>query len=723
MFRKLVSNVSFSPALVGQLGFYARRLRKEEATRRLGLVFTALALVVQSFIVFTPPEAANAASDNDLIRGGISSRSELLAAYDRDAKFRNVMNMAHISRDDLVGTKDTTLNNLQLGTGSGAWRSYGYFSRFSSAQGEIKHVANGTTVYSRPHHLYNTTATQKKNGRDMRVLYGKSSKTGKAFAIQFSCGNLWTPGTPTPPPPPPPPPPAPVASCTGLNALKSANNSFRLRATATAKNGATISKYTFTVKTSGGSTARTLEVSSSQSDVTTDTFELQPGTYTAQVVVTTSLGNLTDNSKCKTTLTVPKPGVVITKKVNNQDIIKISHGAEFTYQITVRNSGETSLADLVLTDEADQGVEFIRASAGTTEASRKWRHTLPSLAPGKSESFTITAKSSVYATNAVKRLDNKVCVDTPTIPGSPDDCDSAIIELPEEPIQVCELGSDKITTIKPSEFDEATYSKNLEDCEKIQVCDLDTGAVITIRKPRFDQSKHTSDLNKCEDIQVCDLATGDVTVIKRHQYDDKKHSADAADCVPMVSQHKKAINLSQGGSDATEVLARADDRIQYTITVTNRGVVDAPAKFQEYLDDVLEYARLIDSGSGTFDQESASKTLSWPETTLSPGESQSRIYTVQMESTIPAGARGISAASSYDCIMTNTFGNSVDVKVDCPVVKSVEQVVSELPQTGTTGNLVFAGVVIAIVTYFYARSRQLSTEVRLIRRDLNTGTL
>jgi len=40
MFRKIVSNLPFSPALVGQLGFYAKRLRKEETTRRLGLILS-----------------------------------------------------------------------------------------------------------------------------------------------------------------------------------------------------------------------------------------------------------------------------------------------------------------------------------------------------------------------------------------------------------------------------------------------------------------------------------------------------------------------------------------------------------------------------------------------------------------------------------------------------------------------------------------------------------
>jgi uncharacterized repeat protein (TIGR01451 family) len=62
MFRKLVSSLPFSPALVGQLAFYARRLSKEQATRRLGLIFTALALVVQGFAVLSPPEPTYATS-------------------------------------------------------------------------------------------------------------------------------------------------------------------------------------------------------------------------------------------------------------------------------------------------------------------------------------------------------------------------------------------------------------------------------------------------------------------------------------------------------------------------------------------------------------------------------------------------------------------------------------------------------------------------------------
>ena len=61
--------------------------------------------------------------------------------------------------------------------------------------------------------------------------------------------------------------------------------------------------------------------------------------------------------------------------------------------------------------------------------------------------------------------------------------------------------------------------------------------------------------------------------------------------------------------------------------------------------------------------------------------------------------------------------------VDCPANKGVEQIVEELPHTGATENILFAGGVLSVVVYFYARSRQVKKEVRLIRRDLNAGTI
>ena len=51
MFKKLISNLPFNPSLIGQVSFYAKRLRKEESIRRAGFGFMALAMFIQLFAV------------------------------------------------------------------------------------------------------------------------------------------------------------------------------------------------------------------------------------------------------------------------------------------------------------------------------------------------------------------------------------------------------------------------------------------------------------------------------------------------------------------------------------------------------------------------------------------------------------------------------------------------------------------------------------------------
>lgn len=138
--------------------------------------------------------------------------------------------------------------------------------------------------------------------------------------------------------------------------------------------------------------------------------------------------------------------------------------------------------------------------------------------------------------------------------------------------------------------------------------------------------------------------------------------------------------------------------------------------------DVLEYANLYDRGGGTLNEQT--KDLSWGTITLAPGEQQERTYVVQLASTISPRPQGSSDPTSYDCRMVNTFGTTIEVQVDCPAPKVIEQVVvAELPRTGPTANLLVGGIVLAIVTFLYFRSRQLNQEVRLIRREMTAGTL
>lgn len=65
MFRKVVSALPFSPALAGQLGVYVRSLNREQIIRKLGLLFIVLAVGVQCFVLFRPPEPTHAIAPTD----------------------------------------------------------------------------------------------------------------------------------------------------------------------------------------------------------------------------------------------------------------------------------------------------------------------------------------------------------------------------------------------------------------------------------------------------------------------------------------------------------------------------------------------------------------------------------------------------------------------------------------------------------------------------------
>ncbi|MFZ1302224.1 MAG: hypothetical protein WAQ27_06665 [Candidatus Microsaccharimonas sp.] len=184
---------------------------------------------------------------------------------------------------------------------------------------------------------------------------------------------------------------------------------------------------------------------------------------------------------------------------------------------------------------------------------------------------------------------------------------------------------------------------------------------------------------------------------------------------------KKANNISQGNVDAATVTAKENDRITFTLTAENRGGTPKEVLFADMIGDTLEYSKIVDNGGGTYNE--STRTLSWPAVTLKAGAKEIRTFTVQILEQIPATPTGSSDPSSYDCRIENVFGNDVIINVTCPAPKIIEQVVPELPHTGPRENIIFGGILLAVVTFFYFRSKQLGTEVRLIRRDLNGGSI
>lgn len=245
----------------------------------------------------------------------------------------------------------------------------------------------------------------------------------------------------------------PVASCTGLTANKISRTEYTFTATASTADGATISSYVFTIV--GPGSTKTVTVTTNATTATTEAVTLATsGAYTASVVVKTSLGDKTSND-CKTSVkveTAPAPGVSITKHVDSVKRKVVNVNQVFTYQILVKNTGNTDLKNVIVTDKPEAGVTLIDAGSNLgTITNNEWKYTIPSLKVGEQKEFTLTGKVPAYTTTAIK---NVVCVDAPELSGTPDDCDEAIVEVPApNKVSVCDVTTGKVITVNESEKD------------------------------------------------------------------------------------------------------------------------------------------------------------------------------------------------------------------------------------------------------------------------------
>lgn len=616
MFRKIVSNIAFSPALVGQLGFYANRLRKEEVSRRFGLIFTALALVVQSFAVFSPPEAVNAASSADFVRGGVSSMTEFLRYYDKNHRnIKALFNQLGITRAELKAAG----NNVKT-IGEASRYNWSMTSLYSHKQGQRSYAfkkADGSQgkVFYRPMRLTQT------GGDKHRVYVGHSAVQGW-FAIKIDCGNLITEK----------PPVAPNAECVNLRVTALSPTRFRFNAKASTKHGADIRGYDYFVKNDKGKVVKKIKQNSTKR-ADKQLYERSiPGKYTVVLEVRTSVGVQKD-ADCKGKFRVPKPKEPAAECKNVHAAISDRTIVSLSGSATTDNGAKIKKYIFTVKDGSGTTVKTVEV------ASSKLKVVAPSFTLAQVGNYTVTL---TLQTSLGDRSD-------------PEDCAKPFKIAPKD---VCPYNP----SLPPNDPDCQPCPENPDIWIKDEKCNAE------------------------------------------------------------LINLKTATNISQGNVDASTVDARASDRISYTVTVENVGLAAEKVTMTESLEDVMQYAALIDTGSGSFDKEA--KTLTWPEMEVAPHGKESRTFVVKLLDSIPTTNTGTSDASSYDCVMTNTFGNSIDVAVECPREKVlVEQTVSELPQTGPRENMIFAAILLSVVVYFYARSRQLKQEVRLIRRDVNAGTI
>lgn len=315
---------------------------------------------------------------------------------------------------------------------------------------------------------------------DAQTAMVKLDENGKfLFAVMKPCGN---PVSATPKEQPKPEP-QPKAECVSLKAIERNRTDYELKATASVSGGATIESYHFTVKQQGGATVFDNTYPATGKTQSVVYTGLQPGTYTAVVKVKTSEGIKTAES-CAVSITVAKPPVIITETPtpgvniekfvdNDKKYTRVNANVEFSYRIVVTNTGNTDLDNVAVTDTPDRAITLISVSPPSgTITSNVFSYTIPKLLKGESRTFALTAKVPVAQAG---RIVNTVCVDAPTVPGNPDKCDKAEVEIPPTPVpgklEVCVIHEMTVRMVNEADVkaNPTLYTTDLTKCEKPEV--------------------------------------------------------------------------------------------------------------------------------------------------------------------------------------------------------------------------------------------------------------
>ena len=462
----------------------------------VGSVVALGALV--GYATFSGPATAADCSPNAVITCGITSIDQLRQKYNSNTPAgtqnifsffgltSSVINTASYKTGYVTKAGEVVADGTVVGKNAiSAGRQY--------MPGSTQRTVGGTTFYTRP------TSTSFVSSSISAIVFfdGQGRFIG---AVLHDCGNpVMADNTVIPA--------SPVYTCDSLTATKISRTEYRFTTAATAKNGAAIKDYVYTFGDGATQTAGS----------TVSHSYAKPGTYTASVTVRVTVDGKVVNAPgaCKVTVTVApemcpvpgkeqypkddprcvedKPAVEVSKLVNNAEHAKVKVGEVFTYQITVKNTGNVVLKNVALTDNAPSETILIKASVGTIK-NNTWTYTLPELAVGASKTYTITAKYTAFAMGTHK---NTVCVETPTIPATnPDDCDDATTETYEY-ISVCDLTDNTVKTISREDYDESHMTTDQTKCGNMHVCIITTKVIKDIAKKDFDPKTMTTDTSKC----------------------------------------------------------------------------------------------------------------------------------------------------------------------------------------------------------------------------------
>ena len=113
--------------------------------------------------------------------------------------------------------------------------------------------------------------------------------------------------------------------------------------------------------------------------------------------------------------------------------------------------------------------------------------------------------------------------------------------------------------------------------------------------------------------------------------------------------------------------------------------------------------------------------LSWPSSKIPAQGLVSKTFTTKVKNPIPKTAAGKDDPSGFNMVMTDVYGNTVNINLKADPGVVVVQAAKTLPNTGPGTNILFLFVITTLAGYFYYRSKLLTREAVILDDLTNEG--
>lgn len=198
-------------------------------------------------------------------------------------------------------------------------------------------------------------------------------------------------------------------------------------------------------------------------------------------------------------------------------------------------------------------------------------------------------------------------------------------------------------------------------------------------------------------------------------------STGPGDTQSCIVNSKAATNLTENIVGANNTTAQPGDQILYTLSAQNTSQTDVASQyvFNENLGDVMVYADPTDLHGGTLD--SSTDVVTWPAVDIPAGGTAIEEVTVTVKNPLPTNAPDPANPGANDLIMTNIFGNTININLTTPPAQPIVTASAALPNTGPGTDLFIFAAVMVVGSYFYSRARLLSRESALAVKEASIG--